>query len=62
MAAPAPEAAPPVLAPPALSLVMDYGEGGSTCGYCHTTEDTSWSHGMQAEIMTPETYQELLDR
>ena len=56
------EETPPALASAGLSLVTDYGEAASTCGYCRSAEETSWSHGMQADFLTPETYQELLDR
>jgi len=45
-----------------LSLVQDYGEGESSCGYCASNDQTSCSYGMQAEFLTVETYQELLDR
>jgi arginyl-tRNA---protein transferase len=45
-----------------LSLITDYGPGASTCGYCGSKQDVNWSHGMQAEFMTVETYQALLDR
>ncbi|CAG7732720.1 unnamed protein product, partial [Allacma fusca] len=31
------------------------------CGYCKK-EDTSYSHGMWAHVMTPEDYQSLMDR
>jgi len=43
-------------------MITDCGAGCSTCGYCKSTEESSWSHGMLAEALTPETYQELLDR
>jgi len=45
-----------------LSLVTDYGPGASRCGYCGSKQDINWSHGMQADFMTVETYQALLDR
>jgi len=45
-----------------LSLIQDYGEGHSSCGYCSQAEETSSSYGMQAEFLTVETYQKLLDR
>jgi hypothetical protein len=44
-----------------LSLVKDYGVSHSSCGYCGS-ESGSVSHGMLAEFLTVETYQELLDR
>ena len=47
---------------PTMSLVIDYGDGQSHCGYCAGHEDTSCSYGMQSEFMTVETYQDLLDR
>jgi len=47
---------------PALSLVVDVGEYSSTCGYCNSTTDKSTSYGMEAQILSVETYQELLDR
>jgi arginine-tRNA-protein transferase len=45
-----------------LSLITDYGPSSSHCGYCGAIEEVNWSHGMQAEFMTVETYQALLDR
>jgi hypothetical protein len=45
-----------------LSLIRDCGEIASTCGYCKAEEEGSHAHGMQVEIMSVETYQELLDR
>jgi molybdenum cofactor biosynthesis enzyme MoaA len=54
--------ADPPAAQLSLSLVADCGECAAPCGYCHSAEETSWSHGMQAEFLTPDAYQELLDR
>lgn len=48
-----------------LSLVQDSGQYASSCGYCGTRathEDSSWSHGMMAEVLTAEAYQALIDR
>jgi hypothetical protein len=45
-----------------LSLVTDYGEHGSSCGYCRSTAPTSVSHGMMVDTLTVDCYQELLDR
>lgn len=48
-----------------LSLVRDYGEYASSCGYCGSRssgEETSWSHGMMAEVLSVEAYQDLIDR
>jgi arginine-tRNA-protein transferase len=47
---------------PGLSLVTDYGEHGSSCGYCGREEPASVSHGMMAESLSVECYQALLDR
>ena len=48
---------------PFLALVTDYGgDSPSSCGYCNSSEDSNWSHGMQAEFMPVETYQALLDQ
>lgn len=48
-----------------LSLVQDTGAYPSGCGYCGSRsahENTSWAHGMMAEVLTPEAYQDLIDR
>lgn len=47
---------------PGLSLVTDYGEHGSSCGYCGRGEPASVSHGMMADSLSVECYQALLDR
>lgn len=47
------------------SLVYDYGETDSSCGYCrgkNSGDERSISYGMQAEVMSVEAYQKLLDR
>ncbi|PSC67384.1 arginyl-tRNA-transferase 1-like isoform A [Micractinium conductrix] len=55
-------AAPPALPPGGLSLVTDYGEHGGSCGYCGSKRHTSWSHGMMADTLSVEAYQDLIDR
>ena len=47
---------------PSVSLITDYGVGGSSCGYCGSSNDSHYTHGMQAECLTVESYQALLDR
>lgn len=49
------------LPPGGLSLVSDYGEHGGSCGYCGS-KHSSVSHGMMAESLSVEAYQELIDR
>jgi arginine-tRNA-protein transferase len=51
-----------VAARPELSVVTDYGENGSSCGYCGKKAASSLSHGMMAESLSVECYQELVDR
>ena len=48
--------------PRVASLVTDYGEQAGHCGYCGQEGQTSVSHGVSADTMTPEAYQALLDR
>lgn len=50
------------LPPGGLSLISDYGENGSSCGYCGSKRDSSVSHGMMAESLSVEAYQALIDR
>lgn len=45
-----------------LSAISDYGEHGSSCGYCGSKRGTSVSHGMMADRLSVEVYQALLDR
>jgi molybdopterin synthase catalytic subunit len=49
-------------APAGLSVIQDYGEAGSSCGYCGSKRPTSVQHGMIAESLSVEAYQALLDR
>ena len=44
------------------SVISDYGEAGSSCGYCGSKRPTSVQHGMMAESLSVEAYQALLDR
>lgn len=44
------------------SVVMDFGRGKSTCGYCRSSGRTSISHGLGAHSITVDDYQDLLDR
>ncbi|KAL4420000.1 hypothetical protein ABPG75_007098 [Micractinium tetrahymenae] len=53
---------PCALPPGGLSLISDYGEHGSSCCYCGSKRHTSVSHGMMAESLSVEAYQELIDR
>lgn len=48
--------------PTAISLIRDCGQGRSPCGYCGSSEDTSCSYGMHADVLTVDAYQALLDR
>ncbi|ORY46503.1 hypothetical protein BCR33DRAFT_129843 [Rhizoclosmatium globosum] len=44
------------------SIVQLTGDNeGSTCGYCHSKEDTSFSTGLWAYHLHPQTYQTLID-
>lgn len=45
-----------------LSLIADVGETSSHCGYCERKDESSVTYGMHAEVMSVDTYQELLDR
>lgn len=45
-----------------MSVITDYGEAGSSCGYCGSKRPTSVQHGMMAESLSVEAYQALLDR
>lgn len=45
-----------------ISVVTDCGEHGSSCGYCGSGPPASASHGMMADSLSVECYQELLDR
>ena len=46
---------------PAVTLVRDFGVTASHCGYCGS-EEGSVAHGMSADAMSVEAYQDLLDR
>ncbi|CAD5166604.1 unnamed protein product [Musa acuminata subsp. malaccensis] len=43
------------------SKVTDHGRRRSSCGYCRSTSYSSISHGLWADSITAEDYQELLD-
>ena len=49
-------------APGVPSVIKDYGESCSSCGYCGSKRPTSCTHGMMAESLSVEAYQALLDR
>ncbi|WOL14952.1 arginyl-tRNA--protein transferase 2-like isoform X1 [Canna indica] len=44
------------------SVVMDHGRRRTSCGYCKSTRFYSVSHGLWANSITAEDYQDLLDR
>ncbi|GLT67667.1 hypothetical protein SLA2020_399590 [Shorea laevis] len=44
------------------SVVVDCGRQKSSCGYCKSGARTSISHGLWAESITVDDYQDLLDR
>ncbi|XP_031484875.1 arginyl-tRNA--protein transferase 2 isoform X2 [Nymphaea colorata] len=44
------------------SVITDYGLYRSSCGYCRSGGRTSLSHGLGADRITVDDYQELLDR
>lgn len=44
------------------TVVLDHGRRKGSCGYCRAPDYPSVTHGMSAESMTVEDYQELLDR
>lgn len=44
------------------SLVIDHGRRRSSCGYCKSKEFTSFVHGLWAQRITVDDYQDLLDR
>lgn len=44
------------------SVVDDFGRSCSTCGYCKSRRSSSISHGLWAETLTVDDYQDLLDR
>ncbi|PRQ59421.1 putative arginyltransferase [Rosa chinensis] len=46
----------------AETVVVDYGKNRSTCGYCKSKARTSISHGLWAQSVTINDYQDLLDR
>ncbi|XP_042411733.1 arginyl-tRNA--protein transferase 2-like [Zingiber officinale] len=43
------------------SVVIDHGRRRNSCGYCRSTSASSVSHGLWANSLTAEDYQELLD-
>lgn len=45
-----------------MSVVQYIGENASTCGYCHSQEDTSVSSGLYCHSLQVEQYQQLVDR
>lgn len=45
-----------------LSVVDDAGRSRSTCGYCKSMRSSRISHGLWAETLTVDDYQDLLDR
>ncbi|KAI3419464.1 Arginyl-tRNA--protein transferase [Psidium guajava] len=44
------------------TVVEDYGRLRSSCGYCRSPNWSSVSHGLQAQSLTVDDYQDLLDR
>ncbi|GKV28312.1 hypothetical protein SLEP1_g37382 [Rubroshorea leprosula] len=44
------------------SVVVDYGRYESSCGYCKSGAGTRISHGLWAQSITVDDYQDLLDR
>ncbi|GJP70289.1 hypothetical protein CLOP_g1238 [Closterium sp. NIES-67] len=44
------------------TIVVDHGDYSSSCGYCRGARGSSHSHGITAETMTVQDYQDLLDR
>ncbi|KAJ3010321.1 Arginyl-tRNA--protein transferase 1 [Thoreauomyces humboldtii] len=44
------------------SFVAPTGEGSSSCGYCHSKTDSSHSVGLWAYELSPNDYQDLIDR
>ncbi|PKA55092.1 Arginyl-tRNA--protein transferase 1 [Apostasia shenzhenica] len=44
------------------TVVIDHGRRRSSCGYCRSTGYTSISHGLWAQSITADDYQDLLDR
>ncbi|KAL5710331.1 arginyltransferase [Ranunculus cassubicifolius] len=44
------------------SVVADVGKRRSSCGYCRSTGRSSVSHGLWANSMTADDYQDLLDQ
>ncbi|KAI8141537.1 arginine-tRNA-protein transferase [Fennellomyces sp. T-0311] len=45
-----------------MSRISPIGRNNHSCGYCHSTEDTSYTYGMWAHSLTCEDYQSLIDR
>jgi len=43
------------------SFIAPTGRSAQTCGYCHSSGETSLSHGLWAYSMTPKGYQDLID-
>ncbi|KAJ8764118.1 hypothetical protein K2173_005024 [Erythroxylum novogranatense] len=44
------------------TVVVDWGRRRSSCGYCQSAGRTSISHGLWADSVTVDDYQDLLDR
>ncbi|XP_048139882.1 arginyl-tRNA--protein transferase 2 isoform X2 [Rhodamnia argentea] len=44
------------------TVVVDYGRRRSSCGYCRSPIGSSVSHGLWAQSLTVDDYQDLLDR
>lgn len=44
------------------TVLIDHGQLRSSCGYCKSTSYTSISHGLWAQSIKAEDYQDLLDR
>lgn len=45
-----------------MNFVQFFGENESTCGYCHSQEETSVSTGLHCHSLKVEQYQQLVDR
>lgn len=45
-----------------LSVVQYVGENASTCGYCHSEQDTSLLSGLYCHSLRVDQYQQLVDR
>ncbi|KAI9278374.1 arginine-tRNA-protein transferase, partial [Phascolomyces articulosus] len=45
-----------------MSRISPVGRNNHSCGYCHSSDDTSYTYGMWAHALTCEDYQTLIDR